>query len=193
MWMICGRVRGTGHAVIGRAGVVLGTPLAVSFSRDTEVPLADAGHAAAQELVLRFARSHGRTGSFELPSRASRDGGSVDVGIRDDRCRVLILTEIWNALTDLGHGARSTARKLVEVEALAEFRGYRVASCWLMVDTAANRGIVRAHPEIFRSLFPGSSALWSRALSDGGCPPTAAGVAWIDPRAGRITELRLPA
>jgi DNA-binding XRE family transcriptional regulator len=174
-----------------RAGVVLGTPFAVSFSRDTVAPLVDAGHAAAQELVLRLARTHGRNGTFELPTRPSRDGGSVDVGIRDNRYRVLILVEIWNALSDLGAGARSTARKLVEGEALAEFRGDRVASCWLLVDTAANRAIVRRHPEIFRRMFPGSSALWARALTDGSCPPAGAGVAWIDPRAGRITELRL--
>ena len=174
------------------AGAVLDRPLAVSFSRDTVTPLVDAGHAAAQELVLRLARSQRRIGLFELPTRASRTSGSVDVGIRDDRCRVLILTEIWNALNDLGSGARTTSRKVHEAEGLAAFRGYRVAACWLLVDTAANRAIVRRYPEVFRSMFPGSSALWARALTDGSCPPTGAGVAWIDPRAQRITALRLP-
>ena len=175
-----------------RAGAVLGRPLAVSLSRDSQAPLVDGGHAAAQELVLKLARSHGRVGSFELQTRASRGRGSVDVGIRDDRCRVLILSEIWNELSDLGSGARSTARKVLEAEGLAEFRAYRVAACWLLVDTAANRAIVRGHPEIFRSMFPGSSVLWARALMDGSCPPVGAGVAWIDPRTRRITALRLP-
>ena len=67
---------------------------------------------------------------------------------------MLILVEIWNALSDLGAGARSTARKLVEVEALAEFRGDRVASCWLLVDTAANRAIVRRIPRSSAGCFP---------------------------------------
>ncbi|HEX5015414.1 MAG TPA: helix-turn-helix transcriptional regulator [Candidatus Limnocylindrales bacterium] len=176
-----------------RAGVVIGRPIAVSFSRDSGAPLVDAGHAAGQELILRLARSFGRIGSFELRTRAARDSGSADVGIRDDRCRVLILIELWNALTDLGAAARSTARKLAEAETLAEFRGYRVASCWLLLDTAANRTIVRSHPEVLRAMFRGSSALWVRALTQGGCPPSDAGVAWIDVRSGRITELRLPA
>ena len=175
-----------------RAAAVLDRPLAVALSRDVVVPLADAGHVAAQELVLRLARRHGRVGRFELPTRTARFAGSVDVGLRDDPCRVLMLVEIWNALSDLGSAARATARKVVEAEGLAEFRGYRVAPCWLLVDTAANRGVVRRHPEVFRGMFPGSSALWARALARGTCPPAGAGVAWIDPRTGRITELRLP-
>lgn len=179
-------------AVWFRAAAVLDRPLAVALSRDVTTPLADAGHVAAQELVLRIARHHGRAGRFELQTRASRSGGSVDVGLRDDPCRALILVEIWNALADLGSAARTTARKVVEAEGLAEFRGYRVATCWLLLDTAANRGVVRRHPEVFRSMFPGSSALWARAIAEGTCPPAGAGVAWVDPRSGRITELRLP-
>ena len=175
-----------------RAGSVLGRPMAMSLTRDATMPLVDGGHLAGQELVLRLGRAAGRAGTFELQTRPSRDSGSVDVGLRDDQYRVLILTEIWNALADLGAAARSSARKLVEARDLATFRGYRVASCWLLVDTAANRAIVRAHPEVFRSMFPGSSARWARALTAGTCPPAGAGVAWIDPRAGRISELRLP-
>ena len=175
-----------------RAAAVLDRPLAVSLSRDVTSPLADAGHVAAQELVLRLARRHGRAGRFELPTRAARSAGSVDVGLRDDPCRVLMLIEIWNALSDLGAAARTTARKVVEAEGLAEFRGYRVATCWLLLDSAANRELVRRHPEVFRGMFAGSSALWARALAHGTCPPAGAGVAWIDPRTGRITELRLP-
>ena len=174
-----------------RAGAALGRPLAVSLSRGQSPELADAGHLAAQELLLRLVRETGRTGRFELATRASRTSGSVDVGIRDDRCRVLILTEIWNRMSDLGSGARTTQRKVAEAEGLAEFRGYRVASCWLLVDTAANRAIVRRYPEVLRSMLTGSSAAWVRALVKGACPPAEPGVAWIDPRSQRITELRL--
>jgi transcriptional regulator with XRE-family HTH domain len=121
-----------------RLGMALGRPLAVSLSRDSELagPL-DGGHLAGQELLLRFARSTGRTGSFELPTRPGNPSRLVDVGIRDDANRVLILAEIWNRLDDVGSAARTTARKTVEAEALAMFRtpAYRVATCWLLVDT----------------------------------------------------------
>jgi hypothetical protein len=85
---------------------------------------ADAGHLAAQELVLRMAQAIGRVGLFELPTRdSSRDGRNVDVGLRDDRNRALILVEIWNRLDDLGGAGRSTRRKADEVSALAAFQG----------------------------------------------------------------------
>jgi transcriptional regulator with XRE-family HTH domain len=76
-----------------RLGKAVDRPFAASFPRDLrEVPEpADAGHLAAQELVLQLARRTGRVGEFELPS-----------------------------------------------------------SCWLLVDNAANRAIVRRFPEIVR-------------------------------------------
>jgi transcriptional regulator with XRE-family HTH domain len=177
-----------------RLGKALGRPLAVMLSRDTGgAGPADAGHLAAQELLLRLARSTGRTGLFELPTRPGNPSRSVDVGIRDDRNRVLILAEIWNRLDDLGAAARSTARKTVEAEALAMFRtpAYRVAICWLFVDSPANRSIVRRFPEILRSRFRGSSARWARFLVDGSPPPDATGLCWIDPRSGTIRPMRL--
>ena len=123
---------------------------------------------------------------FELPTRPSaRDGGSVDVGIRDDPHRALILVEIWNLTGDLGHASRSTTRKLAEAAELAGFRGYRVASCWLFVDNAANRALVRRFPEVLRAQFKGSSMAWVRCLTEGTAPPIEPGVAWIDPRSGR--------
>lgn len=176
-----------------RLGMALGRPLAVSLSRDTELAgPSDGGHLAAQELLLRLARATGRIGSFELPTRPGHPSRSVDVGIRDDANRVLILAEIWNRLDDVGAAARTTARKAVEAEALAMFRtpAYRVASCWLFVDSTANRSIVRRFPEILRSRFRGSSARWARCLVDGSSPPEEPGLCWIDPRSGTIRPMR---
>jgi len=175
-------------------GLALDRPFAAGLSRElvgVGGP-ADAGHLAAQEVVLALAERHGRSGSFELPTRSSaRDGGFVDVGIRDDPHRALILVEIWNRLDDLGDATRTSRRKVVEAADLAAFRGYRVASCWLLVDTSANRAIVRSFPAVLRSLFPGSSMAWVRCLVDGAPPPAKPGIAWVDPRSGRISALRL--
>jgi transcriptional regulator with XRE-family HTH domain len=180
-----------------RIGAALGRPLAISFSRDIDQPEPrDAGHLAAQELVLRLARSHGRSASFELPTRPADPARSTDVGLRDDDQRTLILVEIWNRLDDLGVAARATDRKLTEAAAPAVFAGaddppYRVAACWLLVDTAANRRLIARYPEIVRTRFPGSSVRWVGALTAGTAPPVEPGVAWVDPRAGRIIALRL--
>jgi hypothetical protein len=180
-----------------RIGAALGRPLAVGLSREIDQPEPrDAGHLAAQELVLRLARAHGRTASFELPSRPADPSRWADVGLRDDRHRVLVLTEIANRVDDLGAAARATDRRLAETAAAAMFAGadgepYRVASCWLLVDTAANRRLVARYPEIIRARSPGSSVAWVRALVDGTMPPMQPGIAWIDPRAGRLVPMRL--
>lgn len=175
-----------------RLGMAIDRPFAASFSRDIrrDPEPADAGHLAAQELVLRLARSTGRTGLFELPTRPSPAAGVVDVALRDDRQRVLILIEIWNLLGDLGAASRTTSRKVAEIEATVA-RDFRVASCWLLVDTAANRAIVRRFPAVLRSRFGGSSVGWVLAIVTGSAPPAAPGIAWVDPRTGRITALRL--
>ena len=175
-------------------GAALDRPFAAGFSRDLAVPPepADAGHLAAQELVLELARAAGRTGLFELPTRPNaRDGSNIDVGLRDDRYQVLIVIEIWNRLSDMGSASRSTQRKRNEAEALASFRGYRVASCWLLVDTAANREIVRRYPAVLRAMFAGSSVAWVGCLVDGGPAPAESGIAWVDPRSHRIRPMRL--
>lgn len=175
-------------------GAALDRPFAAGFSRELPgvTPPLDAGHLAGQELLLKRSRSLGRVGRFELSTRpAARDSGSVDVGLRDDLHRALIVVEIWNRLDDLGRASRSSRRKVLEAADLAEFRGYRVASCWLMVDTAANRALVRQYPEVLRAEFGGSSVAWVRCLVAGAPPPAEPGIAWIDPRSGTITPLRL--
>ncbi len=178
-------------------GIAFGRPLAVSLSRDiaADTTPRDAGHLRAQELLLGLARRHGRSATFELPTRPADPARSIDVGIRDDRARLLIVVEVWNRLDDLGAAARNQARKVAAANALAAAVGgdepYAVRGCWTIVDTAANRRLVSAYPEILRSRFPGSSKAWARALADGADPPDMPGLIWADTRSGRLFAVRL--
>jgi transcriptional regulator with XRE-family HTH domain len=177
-------------------GLASDRPLAVSFSRDIDpYEPRDAGHLRAQELVLHLARRSNRRAEFELPTRPTDPTRSIDVMLRDDDARTLLLVEIWNRLDDLGAAARSTSRKHAEVEGLAvlaagDAPAYRVASCWLLVDTVANRRLTARYPEVFRARFRGSSLAWVRCLVDGASPPPEPGLAWIDTRTGRIMPVR---
>ncbi|HSK53599.1 MAG TPA: helix-turn-helix domain-containing protein [Clostridia bacterium] len=190
-----GLATGTPLIVWARLGMELGRPLAMAFSRDLAAPLpTDAGHLAGQELVLRLARQTGRTGLFELATRPLDPRHSVDACFRDDPNRTLILNEIWNRFDDLGRAARSTDRKVAEAEEIAIGLGgdrpYRVAACWLLVDTAANRALVARYPEVLRARFPGSSRAGVRALTEGGPVPREPGIAWIDLRSNRLVPMR---
>jgi len=166
-----------------KIGKAIDRPLAMSFSRAIEPDEPrDAGHLAAQELVLGLARQHGRRADFELPTRPIDPGRSIDVAVRDDDARVIVVVEIWNRLDDLGAAARATTRKVSEAEGLAVLAArdgppFRVAICWLLVDTAANRRLVARYPEILQSRFPGSSRGWVRCLTDGSPPPNEPGLA----------------
>ena len=114
--------------------------------------------------------------------------------MRDDRYRTLILHEIWNRFGDVGRAVRSTDRKIAEAATIAALIGgddpYRIASCWLLVDTAANRSVVARYPEIFATRFPGSSLKWVSALTEGGPVPNKPGLAWLDLRASRLVPFR---
>jgi hypothetical protein len=65
-----------------------------------------------------------------------------------------------------------------------------VARLPLLVDTAANRRLVRRYPEIIMARFGGSSVGWVRSLVDGAPPPLDPGIAWVDTRTGRILPMR---
>lgn len=179
-----------------KLGEVLDRPLAVMFSQEIESQEPpDPGHLAAQELVLGLARQHGRQTDVEVPIHSADPARSIDVVLQDDAAGALILVEIWNRLDDLEAAVHSTSLKVAEASGPALLTAangppYRVATCWLLVDTAANRRLVVRHPEILESGFPGSSIGWVRCLADGAPPPTELGLAWIDPRGRRIVPLR---
>jgi hypothetical protein len=69
---------------------------------------------------------------------------------------------------------------------------YRVAGCWVLRATAANRALVARYPTIFASEFPGSSHQWVKALTTGAPPPREPGLVWVDLAGTRIYEFRKP-
>lgn len=177
-----------------RLGVAFDRPLRLELARDALEEPADAGHLALQELVIGLGRRVGYTGLFELATRPADSRRSVDVGLRDDRRRQLVLVEVWNTFGDVGASARSTNRKVAEAEALAVVLGgespYSVAACWVVRATRRNRELVARYPELFAARFPGSSAGWVRALTQGGDPPSEPGLTWADVAATRLFAWR---
>ena len=180
-------------------GFALGRPLAVSFSRplNAQDPR-DAGHLVAQELLLRLARRHGRDVAMELPVGRHWQPLSIDVVQKDRPSRVIVVSEIWNRMDDFGAGLRNHDRKVEAAEALAVTAAgdgppYRVAACWVLLATAANRALVARYPEVIRSRFPGSSRVWVRCLANGEPPPVQAGIVWVDLAATRLFDVRLRA
>lgn len=179
-------------------GIALGRPLAVGLSRPLDAPRgpADAGHLEIQEHVLQLAHATGRRGTFELPTRPTDPSRSTDVGIGDDRHRVLIQTECWNTFGDFGAAVRATNRKTVEAQAFAiasaagAAEPYRVATVWIVKATAANRALMARYPHIIDAAFPGSSRRWVKALTRGIDPPMDPGLVWYDPGTRRLTEHR---
>lgn len=177
-------------------GVVLGRPLAISFTRplgETREP-ADAGHLAMQERLLELARATGRRGTFELPTRPADPARSIDVCVRDPRHRVLMVQEAWNTFGDLGAAVRSTIRKTAEAHDLAatfdDGPPFRVATVWILRPSGPNRALVGQYPQIFSAAFPGSSRAWVQSLTTGAAPPRETGLVWLDPTTGRISEWR---
>jgi transcriptional regulator with XRE-family HTH domain len=169
----------------------LAMPLRFEFGRDPLQELEDAGHLELQEFMLELGRQTGRRRSFELTIKAS-PGYSVDVGLRDDTQRLLILEECWNTFGNLGASVRSTRRKVAEMEELAvaiggEHGPYKVAACWVIRDAPRNRAVVERYRQIFDATFTGSQAEWVRALTKPGArPPSGLGVIWCDPRTRRL-------
>jgi transcriptional regulator with XRE-family HTH domain len=176
-------------------GVALGRPIAISLSTPPIAEPADAGHLPGQELTLALARRNGRPRSVELPTRPANPSRMIDVAIRDDGQRVLILQEISNRIDDLGQTIRDHRHKVVEAAAVAAVIGgddgpYRVAFCWIVRATAANRALVGRYPNLIADTFPGSSRAWVRALADGGPVPRDPGLVWIDLAGTRLIEHR---
>ena len=108
---------------------------------------------------MRLGRRAGYGGHLRAPDPALGSEPLDDVGLRDDRARVLILVECWNTFGDLGAAVRSTSRKRAEAAELAIAVGgdrpHRVFSCWVVRDVERNRQLVARYPELFASTFPG--------------------------------------
>jgi transcriptional regulator with XRE-family HTH domain len=187
-----------------RVALAAGRPLVVGLERDRLEEVTDAGHLAIQELVLRLGRRAGFGGSFELATRPAEPWRSSDVGLRDDRRRILALIECWNTIGDFGSAARSSERKRAEAAMLAIAKGgdrpYLVTTCWVVRSTKRNRALAGRYPEVFAARFPGSSIGWVRALtadserpaSGAGRepPPREPGLVWCDVGTTRLFAWR---
>jgi transcriptional regulator with XRE-family HTH domain len=179
--------------LLERIAIVLGVPLNVSLGRDPREDVADAGHLAMQELLLRLGRSNGFDRQFELATRPSEPWRSADVVLGSDGRQVLIHAECWNTFGDFGAAARSSTRKLAELEQMAVAKwgpDAQAALVWVVRETARNRAIVARYPEAFAARFPASSRAWALALTKGGPIPTEAGLVWCDVRRGEVRAWR---
>lgn len=191
--------RGEGNLdleLLERIAIALGVPLRLELGRDPREDVADAGHLAMQELVLRHGRAGGFTRQFELPTKPNEPWRSIDVALGDPRRRVAIDVECWNTVGDFGAAARSSTRKAAELEQLAIAAWgpeARAALVWLVRDSSRNRALVARYPAVFATAFPASSRAWVEALTAGGEVPTDPGLVWCDVRRGRIYAWRRPA
>ncbi len=182
-----------------QVGLVLALPFDVELGRDALDEPTDVGHLRVQELVLRLARPLGYTRTYELPTKPSSPGLSVDVGLADDRNRRLLQIECVNLFGNVNAAVRSSDRKRAEAEALAagagnrpgsDGSGYTVHQCWVVRATRPNRALIGRYPEIFAAAFPGSSKRWADALTRGVTPPAGRGLVWCDVAATRVFEWR---
>lgn len=201
---------GVGRLVVGRAergvgpvdletleriSMALGVALVVDLGRDPLEDVADAGHLAMQELVLRVTREAGFSVRFELPTRPAEPWRSIDVAVASEVDRLAIEIECWNTIGDVGAASRSSARKQAELEALAIARwgaDARVRSVWVVRATARNQALAARYPEVFAARFLGSSTAWLKTLTTGSEPPEESGLVWSDVGATRLFAWRRP-
>lgn len=191
-----GNGTGTSVETLFTLSYVLGITLRLELARDAHSDPADAGHLMIQELMLRLAHRTGRARTFELATRPLETGHSIDVCQRDDVRRILYIEECWNSLGNINAAVRSTRRKIAETEQLAvaiagDGAPYRVAACWIVRATRANRALLARYPEVFAATFTGSSALWVTALTRAAAePPAELGLVWCDVAATRLWPWR---
>lgn len=174
---------------LDRVGLALGVPLAVGFDRDLHDDATEAGHLSMQELVLRITRGAGFARQFEMPTRPNEPWRSSDIGLALEARHIAIDAECWNTFGDVGAAVRSSRRKLVELDQLAVARwgaGVRACLVWIVRETARNRALINRYPEVFASLFTGSSRAWVETLTTGAEPPTEPGLVWCDTSTGRL-------
>lgn len=199
---------GLGRLIVGRAernvgpidlealeriSMALGVALVVDLGRDPLDDVADAGHLAMQELVLRVTRKAGFEVRFELPSRPGEPWRSIDVAVASEALRLAIQVECWNTIGDVGAATRSSGRKQAELGALAVARWgtpARVGSVWVVRATSRNQALIARYPEVFAARFPGSSRAWIGTLTNGSEPPGEPGLVWSDVGATRLFAWR---
>ena len=167
------------------------------FARDPQAELADAGHLAIQELVVRVAKAAGWEVSVEAPSRAWASGRSIDVRLTDRRTRQIVVVECWNTFGDLGAASRSGNAKVADEELRAvaiagEGRPFRVGLVWVVRNTKANREVLARYPGFFESRLPGSSARWIDTIGETAAMPPGPGLVWCDLHATRLLARRRP-
>jgi transcriptional regulator with XRE-family HTH domain len=176
-------------STLERIAVALGVPLAIGFDLDVREDVADAGHLAIQEIVLRVARAAGYETQFELPTRPNDPWRSSDVALGSGLRRLAIGAECWNTFGDIGAATRSSRRKLVELENLAVGRWgpeARAGLVWIVRGSSRNRALIDRYPEVFANVFTGSSHGWVAALTTGAEPPAEPGLVWCDTASGRL-------
>jgi len=175
-----------------RLALALEVPFACGFGRDPKADVADAGHLAMQELVLRLGRRNGYDGAFELRTRPAEGWRSIDVVLASERRHRMICVECWNTIGDIGAAVRSSTRKRSELEDLlvARWGGGSTHLVWVVRATARNRALVARYPEVFARSFPASSRHWVDALVQGWPPPAEAGLVWCDVAATRLFAWR---
>ncbi len=182
-------------SALERIAAALNVPLVVSLGRDPQDTVADAGHLAMQELVIRIARAAGFDAQFELATRPAEPWRSSDVALGSREQGVAIDVECWNTFGNVGESSRSSTRKVAELEQIAVGRwgrDARAALVWVVRDTARNHALIGRYPEIFASRFPGSSIGWVRALTEGGPVPVEPGLVWCDLAVGWLHPWRRP-
>jgi transcriptional regulator with XRE-family HTH domain len=191
--LVVGRAeRGVGPLdieILERIGIALGVSLAVGFGRDMREDVADAGHLAVQEIVLRLTRQAGFETQFELPTRPNDPWRSIDVAIGTERQQRAVAIECWNTFGDLGAATRSSRRKKVELEAMALARWGdegKASLVWVVRESARNRELIGRYPEVFARLFTGSSRAWVETLTNGTVSPDEDGLVWCDVATGRL-------
>ncbi len=191
--MVISRVeRGAGPLdleTLDRISLALEVPLAVAFDRDVHGEPSAAGHLAMQELVLRITRGGGFAGQFEMATRPDEPWRSSDVGLALEKRRLAIDAECWNTFGDVGAATRSSRRKLADLQQLAVARWGETARAglvWIVRETTANRALINRYPEVFASLFTGSSRAWVATLTTGSEPPNGPGLVWCDLATGRL-------
>ena len=177
-----------------RIAIGLGTMLRASLPRDAMTDVADAGHLAMQERVLRLGRAAGYRGLVELPTRPAEPWRSIDVALVDDARRRLLVVECWNSSATSvprrgrRRGSRPKPRTWRPPDGAS--RPHAVGLVWIVRATARNRALVARYPEVFAARFPGSSAAWVRSLETGAEPPAQPGLVWMTVDATRIYPWR---